>query len=188
MTNDDEVSESNYRLQLTSYRDVPLEIPDDGYSTWTATLTRYQDDPEHFDTVGVAWVVLFRDARWDARFYERMDEVDTDMELIAGALCVNARAASEDLFESLEAEGGDLVIIDRVGIEKPFRGKGLAFMLVDAAARALSPEGVIALLPMPAGKEKSTKAIAKLQSHWAAAGFIEHKHGVFVRASVPIRG
>ncbi|ASD21719.1 hypothetical protein B7495_06100 [Cryobacterium sp. LW097] len=172
-------------MKLSSTRLIHPELPNNGgYSTWFAELRGYDHDPENLIALGSASIVLFRDARWNPGFYDRMDEVDADMELIAAAVRDPSGAAADELFDEF---GGDLIVIDRVSIEPEYRGKGLSHLLVDAAAEALSPDGVIALLPMPPGDERPEN-VAKLQRHWTDAGFIEHRLGVFVRAAVRAEG
>jgi GNAT superfamily N-acetyltransferase len=184
MTTLDE-STFNFQLRLESTRSIHPELPDNGgYARWTATLDAYEGTPDHAIELGSAWVVLFRDARWNTRFYDRMDEVDTDMEQIASAVYDGSGAAAEELFESLGAEGGDLIIIDRVGIHPEYRGQHFSHMLVDAVAQALSPEAVIVLLPMPAGPQEPAN-VAGLQKHWSRAGFLEFRNGVYARSAVP---
>jgi hypothetical protein len=109
-----------------------------------------------------------------------MDEVDTNMEAVAAAVRDESGAADDDLFDEL---GGDLIVIDRVSIESKYRGVHLSHVLVDSAAEALSPVGVIALLPMPP-RDQRPGNVAKLQRHWAAAGFVEHRIGVYARVAV----
>jgi len=168
-------------LKLVSTRPVYPELPDNGgYSTWFAELVGYGTNPEDEVALGSASIVLFRDARWNTGFYDRMDEVDTDMEVIAAAVRDESGAADDELFDEL---GDDLIVIDRVSIESEYRGGHLSHLLVDAAARALSPEGVIALLPMAPGDQRPDN-VAKLQRHWVRAGFVEHRLGVYVRAAV----
>jgi GNAT superfamily N-acetyltransferase len=181
-----DLSDANFEVEVSSIRDAYADSSDrENYSTWTATLFGYDSDRDAGVRVGVANLVLFRDARWDTNFYDRMDEVDTDMEQIASALHGPDWAADEDLFELLGVElCGDLVIVDRVGIESEYRGQQLSHLLVNAAAQALSPDGVIALLPMPAGPQKPEN-IAGLQRHWAGAGFNEFRDGVYVRPASP---
>lgn len=169
-------------VMLSSTRRVHPGLPNDGgYSTWFAELRGYRTSPDDAITLGSASIVLFRDARWNTGFYDRMDEVDADMEVIAAAVRDDSGAAADDLFDDL---GGDLIVIDRVSIEPEYRGGHLSHLLVDAAAKALSPDGVIALLPMPPGDQQPAN-VAKLQRHWASAGFVEHRLGVYVRAVVP---
>jgi GNAT superfamily N-acetyltransferase len=162
-------------VTLSSTRLVHPELLNDGgCSRWFAELSGYDTSPDDSIALGSASIVLFRDARWDSGFYDRMDEVDADMELIAAAVCDDSGAAADDL-------GGDLIVIDRVSIDPDHRGRRLSHQLVDVAAEALSPEGVIAMLPMPPGDQRPTN-VAKLQQHWSSAGFIGRKHGVFVRS------
>ena len=181
MTHD--ASDFILEVALRSTRPVNPELPDDGgYARWFAELSGYTNSPDDAVTLGSASIVLFRDARWNAGFYDRMDEVDADMGLIAEALRNDSGAAADELFDEL---GGDLIVIDRVSIAPEYRGGHPSHVLVDAAAQALSPEGVIALLPMPPGDQRPGN-IAKLQQHWVAAGFVEHRLGVYVRAEVPV--
>jgi hypothetical protein len=180
-----DISTAEFEITLQSTRLVRPELPDNGgYARWTATLGAYETDPDASVDVGTAFVVLFRDARWNTGFYDRMDEEDADMEIIASAIVGRNGAASEELFDSMGVEGGDVIVIDRVGIPEEYRGARLSHMLVDATAQALSPEGVVVLLPMPAGAQKPAN-IAGLQRHWERAGFREHRNGVYVRAALP---
>jgi GNAT superfamily N-acetyltransferase len=76
-----------------------------------------------------------------------------------------------------------LIVIDRVSITPEYRGRRLSHLLVNAVAQALSPEGIIAMLPMPSEDQRPAN-VAKLQRHWAQSGFVEHRLGVYVRAAV----
>jgi hypothetical protein len=147
-----DIANAEFEITLRSTRLVRPELPDDGgYARWTATLGAYETNPDASVDVATALVVLFRDARWNTDFYNRMDEQDSDMEIIASAIAGRDGAASEKLFDLMGVDGGDVIVIDRVGVPEEYRGARLSHMLVDAIAQALSPEGVVVLLPMPAG-------------------------------------
>jgi hypothetical protein len=173
-----------FALELTSEKRFWLEEPDEPrFSRWSAALSLI-DDSDSGVLVAHGLFLLYRNARWDSRFLDRMDEDSIDMERIASAIVDETGAASDDIFGYGDLFGGDVLIADRIEVPQEFRHRGYSHMLVDSVARELVSGGAIALLPMPPG-DQSAEPVAALQKHWAAGGYTERRHGVFTRPSIP---
>lgn len=172
-----------FLIKVSSYREVHTGLPDDGgYAQWFATLLGYVETPDDAVELGTATMVLFRNARWNPNFWDRMDEENADMEILASAVS-GGSAADEELFERFDSDGGDILFFDRVSIASEYRGHDYSHVLVNAAAQALVPESVIALQPMPQGRQLP-EDIERLQNHWVKMGFEPYRAGVYVRAAV----
>ncbi|MDB5243963.1 MAG: hypothetical protein JWP57_4589 [Spirosoma sp.] len=170
-------------IEVQSRQPVEPELPfNGGYSEWSAELVATGAALQE-DRVGVAMIVLCRDARWNPNFWDRLDEVSTDMEIIASALSANASQPDDALFGE-DVFLGDVLIFDRIAIEPAWRGNQLSHVLVDAAARAIAPAALLALQPMPP-REQNQLTIGRLQKHWEAAGFRPYRNGVYVKSSEP---
>lgn len=182
-----EETDLSFDLHLSSTQPTSADLADDlSLSRWSVRLTGYADNPDDGHELAVGIATLIRDARYDARFYDRMDELDADHEIIGAALREESGAASSALFEDFGIDfGGDVLFVDRVSVPQAHRGHGYSHLLVDSAARALAPDGIIALQPMPPG-DRSAENVAGLRRHWASGGFVERAFGIYVRASVPV--
>ncbi|WP_223692774.1 hypothetical protein [Leifsonia poae] len=174
-----------FALELTSEKRFWLAEPDEPrFSRWSAALSLIDDGSDAGVLVAHGLFLLYRNARWDGRFLDRMDEDSSDMERIASAIVDESGSASDDIFGEGDVFGGDVVIADRIEVLPEFRQHGYSHMLVDSVARELAPDGAIALLPMPPG-DQSPGPVSALQRHWAAGGYVERRHGVFTRPTIP---
>ncbi len=178
-----ELPEFIYNLELNSRHVVDLELDEAGpYRVWTANLTGTDPNTHTEMNLGCARVRLCREARWDGDFYGRLDAVDVDMETIGGAIADQGANADDEVFQAHGVGSGDLLIFERVSVAEYWRKHDLSFQIVEAVAEALAPDSLLALTPMPEG-EQTPAAIAKLQAHWARAGFELWREGVFVRSA-----
>jgi GNAT superfamily N-acetyltransferase len=193
------------RLQLGYSHGHPVEpfVFEDTLESWYVDVTygmagdeeREEDDEGRAPAPGarVGHLILWRlrdytgDSRWEAS-----DAESGDLEVIAAAVLGDSGLTGYNAsFEkAITHPVGDLLILDRVNIEKAWRGFGLGPILAAEAIRRLSP-GCCAVATYPAmgeypeGRKRVTdahrrQATKKIAALWESVGFHPFRHGVWL--------
>jgi GNAT superfamily N-acetyltransferase len=119
--------------------------------------------------------------------FEAMDSYTGDVSRIGEVVLDVAEGRWEPAFEAALAHPvGDLLVMDRVILEPPWRGLGLGPVLAGAAIRRLSQDCVaVACEPGSADGRELTEAqhreaAAKLSRVWERIGFEPFQDGVYI--------
>ncbi|MFD7645799.1 hypothetical protein ACFV4P_34735 [Kitasatospora sp. NPDC059795] len=177
---DDEDTLEQWQVSVLAPPDDEEEIGDDR-------------DPDLAPAVGRVRLYRLRDYtggdRWSAA-----DAESGDLEVIASTVLRGVRSGdsgySRAFEKQIECPVGDLLILDRVHLDKEWRGFGLGPVIAAEAIRRLSP-GCCAVATYPAmgeypeGREETTeadrrRAKRKIAALWAGIGFERFRDGVWL--------
>lgn len=160
----------------------------DTLQAWRVTLSALDEEEEESP---IGWLTLYR--LCDFTNYSRVlaaDEISGELLRIAEAV-LEGEVYSTAFEEAVEMPVGDLLILDRVVLDRAWRGFGLGpFFAQEAILRLEGGCCAIACAPGPAerpddGLERSQEehdaATAKIAALWETIGFEPFEKGVYLR-------
>jgi GNAT superfamily N-acetyltransferase len=160
----------------------------DTLQAWSVTLSTLDDEEEESP---IGWITLYR--LCDFTNYSRVlaaDEISGDLLRIAETV-LEGEVYSAAFEEAVEMPVGDLLILDRVFLDKVWRGFGLGPVFAqEAILRLQGGCCAVACAPGPAERPESGQgwsqegydaATAKIAVLWETIGFEPFENGVYLR-------
>nr|BEK71433.1 hypothetical protein KPHV_86600 [Kitasatospora purpeofusca] len=183
---------SNPRLLTLKYEHSQLAATDSHSDTlehWTVTVHEMGDGDEGGPQVGELALYRLRADTGQSRLMVA-DGESGEMLSIAEAV-LDGGQYSADFENAVESPFGDLLILDKVFLEKPYRGFGLGPILAAEAVRRLEG-GCCAVAAEPGAsewpedeslltEEYNAEATRKIAALWESLGFRHFKDGVYLR-------
>ncbi|MGI5451513.1 hypothetical protein ACQEVM_38275 [Streptomyces sp. CA-243310] len=154
---------------------------DDGVQHWDVGM-HFKDDGGPSESFGSIRIVIADQDRC-LNIVDALDNLSSDLCAIGTALYRPDGDLRQDLHDRL-ALAGKTAIVDRVTIDRRFRGQGLGVYLTGLALDYLSHgSGLIALFPGPLERDASfdyATACSSLGRAWSRIGFEPYRDGTWI--------
>ena len=173
-------------IHYNCYDSIGRLDPSDELVPWTATLELpfYDEDGGTAEAVVIATATYYSfdilDSRWDPNDVLDAHSADT-------AVYRNLFDSEGNLLDELAFGGGcsRLVIMDRVSVDRDWRGQRIGPFLAARALRHLSSDDAIAAcypapFELPLDHRNRDQERIRLSRIWEHLGFMHHLDGVFV--------
>ncbi|MGW4981627.1 hypothetical protein [Streptomyces mirabilis] len=162
---------------------------DDTLEQWTVSVVEWDEGDDDGPQVGELTLFRLRDYTGFSRI-EAADGYSGELLSIVEAV-LDEDEYSEEFEEAIETPVGDLLILDRMYLDKSYRGFGLGPVFAAEAVRRLSG-GCCAVAVEPGMSEwpggdpssvsdaENDAATAKITALWESIGFRHFKDGVYL--------